>query len=178
MGKTIFTLLTFSLLLISSCKEQKTDSGNESISQDLQIEKTLKTATENYIKAWNNKDFDSMKSLTSTNMTREANGEIASVNQEQLTTDMKFWYTAMPDFNIATNQLIAQGNKTYTSWTSSGANTGMFGEFPPTGKKSTTKGFTVLTFNDTGLIVHEQAFYDLLGVMHSWGYKVTPPIME
>ena len=178
MGKSSLFLLSFLTLFVFSCKEQKTNSSRESADKLELTDTSLKVSTENYIKAWNNKDLDLLEALTTQNVTREANGEIASVNLEQLSNTMEFWHTAMPDFNIASNQLVVKGNKTYASWTSSGTNTGMFGDLPPTGKKSTTSGFTVLTFNDDGLIIHEQAFYDLLGVMNSWGYSVIPPIME
>jgi hypothetical protein len=91
---------------------------------------------------------------------------------------MTFWHSTVPDFNIEQGAIIIQDGKSYSNWTSTGTNTGMFGEAAPTGKSSTTPGFTVLTFNGEGKIVHEQAYYDLLSTINAWGYTVTPPSVE
>lgn len=178
MGKTSYVLLVFSIFLISSCKDQKQGSDQKLIAKAGQMDKTIKTATENYIKAWSDNDFDLMKSVTSPDFVREANGETTSKNHIELNETMKFWHTAMPDLAVFSKEIIVNGSRSYASWNVDGTNTGMFGETPPTGKKGATQGFTVLTFNDAGQIVHEEVFYDLLGVVEDWGYSVTPPIME
>ena len=135
-------------------------------------------ATADYLSAWSTNDFNLMKSVTSSDLVRNANGETTSTNNTQIGETMKFWHTAIPDFNIAQGDIIVNGNKTYVNWTSTGTNTGMFGEAAPTGKSSTTPGFTVLTFNGAGKIIHEQAYYDLLTTINNWGYSVTPPKPE
>ena len=140
-----------------------------------EAESNMIAAAENYIKAWSDNDFELMKSITSSDLVRMANGEVTSTDQEGIGEAMKFWHTTIPDFNIVSRQNVVKGNKVYSSWTSSGTNTGNFGENPPTGKESITQGFTVLTFNNEGQIVHEEAYYDLLSVMNQWGYSVTPP---
>jgi steroid delta-isomerase-like uncharacterized protein len=178
MAKTPYVLIAFSILLITSCKDQNRGSYPESIAEAEQMDKTLKIATENYIKAWSDNDFDLMKSVTAANFVREANGATTSKNHTELNETMKFWHTAMPDLAVATEEIIVNGSKVYASWAVDGTNTGMYGETPPTGKKGATQGFTVLTFNKAGQIVHENVFYDLLGVVEDWGYSIAPPIME
>ncbi|MGI9549986.1 MAG: ester cyclase [Aurantibacter sp.] len=178
MGKTSYMLLVFSIFLISSCKDQKWGSGPESIAKVGQMDETIKIATQNYIKAWSDNDFDLMKLVTAVDFVREANGETTSKNHAELNETMKFWHTAMPDLSVFSKEIIVNGSRSYTKWTVDGTNTGMYGTTPPTGKKGDTQGFTVLTFNEVGKIVHEEVFYDLLGVVEDWGYSVTPPIME
>lgn len=138
-------------------------------------DKALIQAGDNYIKAWSDNDFDLLKSISTNDIVRVANGETTSTDRNGIGKSMKFWHTTIPDFNIKKRQTIAVGDKVYSSWTSTGTNTGNFGENPPTGKKSITQGFTVLTFNSDGKIIHEEAYYDLLSVMNQWGYSVTPP---
>lgn len=138
-------------------------------------EKAMLNATSDFIKAWSDNDFELLKSITTKNIVRVANGETAAKNQDEIGEIMKFWHTTIPDFNLELKNSVVNGNKTYTSWTSTGTNTGNFGENPPTGKKSITQGFTILTFNNEGKVIHEEAFYDLLSVLNQWGYSVTPP---
>ena len=138
-------------------------------------EKAMINATSDFIKAWSDNDFELLKSITTKNIVRVANGETAAKNQDEIGDIMKFWHTTIPDFNLNLKNSVVNGNKTYTSWTSTGTNTGNFGENPPTGKKSITQGFTILTFNNEGKVIHEEAFYDLLSVLNQWGYTVTPP---
>ncbi|MBT8393218.1 MAG: ester cyclase [Bacteroidia bacterium] len=138
-------------------------------------EKAMLKANSDFIKAWSDNDFELLKSITTKNIVRVANGETAAKNQDEIGDIMKFWHTTIPDFNLDLKNSVVNGNKTYTSWTSTGTNTGNFGENPPTGKKSITQGFTILTFNNEGKIIHEEAFYDLLSVLNQWGYTVTPP---
>jgi len=133
------------------------------------------SASESYLKAWNDNDFDLMQSLSVNDIVRNANGEITSHNQNEIRETMEFWHTAIPDFKIWANHIVVDRNKSFISWTSKGTNSGMFGDASPTHKSSVTEGFTVLTFNKEGKIVHEQAYYDLLNVVQSWGYTVKHP---
>lgn len=139
------------------------------------MEQAMRKATQDYITAWSTNDFTLMKSVTSVDLVRNANGEITSSNQAEIGETMKFWHTAIPDFNLDQGAIIIKDGKSYSSWTSTGTNTGMFGDEAPTGKSSMTPGFTILTFNDAGKIIHEQAYYDLLSTINAWGYSVTPP---
>ncbi len=138
-------------------------------------EKAMLKASSDFIKAWSDNDFELLKSITSKDIVRVANGETVAKNQDEIGDIMKFWHTTIPDFNLDLKNAVVNGNKTYSSWTSTGTNTGNFGENPPTGKKSITQGFTILTFNNEGKVIHEEAFYDLLSVLNQWGYTMTPP---
>lgn len=141
-------------------------------------EKKLKTATENYLKAWSDKDTIMIQAMSVPNLERIINGKIVSSDLSGLRESLKFWHTAIPDFKIGTREIIVKGNRTYTSWTCTGIHTGMLGDTPPTGKKSITEGFSILTFDDNGKLVHESAYYDLLGLMEDWGYTMVAPVME
>jgi len=178
MGKLIFLLLAISFLSGSACKDQKSEQAQKSITTEIRIEKALKEASRNYLKAWSNNDTSLLKRIAIRNVIRNVNGEIASSSHNELSRTMRFWHTALPDFKVIEKEIIVEGNRTYINWTSTGTNTGMFGEITPTGKKSNTEGFSILTFDKAGQLIHENAYYDLLGVMKDWGYSVSPPHME
>jgi len=178
MGKLIFLLLIILFLASSSCKDQKPEQAQNSLTAEMQMEETLKEASRNYLMAWSGNDTSLLKEITIRNIVRNVNGEITSSSHKELIKTIKFWHTALPDFKVVKKEIIVEGNRAYVNWTSTGTNTGMFGEMTPTGKKSKTEGFSILTFDDSGQLLHENAYYDLLGVMQDWGYSVSPPHME
>lgn len=178
MGKLIFLLLAISFLSGTACKDQKPPQAMESLTTEIQIEKTLKKTSRDYLKAWSGNDTSLLKEIAIRNVVRNVNGEITSNNHKELISAIEFWHTALPDFKVVEKEIIVKGNRTYINWTCTGTNTGMFGEMTPTGKKSKTEGFSILTFDKAGQLIHENAYYDLLRVMQDWGYSVSPPNLE
>lgn len=178
MGKLIFLLLLISFLAASACKDQKPEHVPNSLPTEMPMEETLKEVSKNYLLAWSGNDTSLLKEIAIRNIVRNVNGDITTSSHKELIKAMKFWHTALPDFKVVEKEIIIEGNRAYVNWTSTGTNTGMFGEMTPTGKKSNTEGFSILTFDDSGQLLHENAYYDLLGVMQDWGYSVSPPNME
>ncbi len=178
MGKQIILLLLSILVLGISCKEQQRNQVEDEDELQIETEKTLESYSKTYLEAWSNNDTSLVKHIVIRNFVRNVNGEITSSNQTGLMLKMNFWHTALPDFKVVENEIMVDGNRSFINWTSKGTNTGMFGEMTPTGKKSKTEGFSVLTFDDSGQLIHENTFYDFLGVMQDWGYTLLPPNME
>ena len=166
------------LFLLNSCKgKQEGQSIRTDVAEHV-LEQSMIAASENYMKAWDENDMALMRTITINDFVRKANGKITSSDQTEIGRVMQYWHTAIPDLKLTLDQLVVKDGKSYTSWTCAGTNTGNFGETPPTGKKIRTTGFTVLTFNEDGKIIKEDAYYDLLGMVEGWGYTLTPPIME
>jgi len=178
MGKLLFNMLTFLILIAMGCKDGKTMEDKNSLTMTDAAVKSLKESTENYLNAWSQNDTVLLQEVSIKKMVRNVNGKIVSVNQNELFKIIQFWHRALPDFKMVEKEIVVVGDRTFVNWIGTGTNTGMFGDIPPTGKKIQTEGFSVLTFDDAGLIVHEAAFYDLLGLMTEWGYTVSPPVME
>lgn len=176
--RVLMTLICPLLLFLNSCKEKQERQSSKTAVAEQVLEQSMKAASENYMKAWNQNDMALMRTITINDFVRKANGEITSSDQTGIAGVMEYWHTAIPDLKLNLDQLVVKEGKSYTSWTCTGTNTGNFGENPPTGKKIRSTGFTVLTFNDDGKIIKEDAYYDLLGMVEGWGYTLTPPIME
>ncbi|MGB3151756.1 MAG: ester cyclase [Maribacter sp.] len=178
MGKLILLLIIITLSPGISCKDYKEQEKQDTQTIRTTTVATLKESSKNYLKAWNNNDSMMIKKIAIRNIIRNVNGEITSNNQKGLNKTMNFWHTALPDLKVVGNEIIIQGNRSYVSWTSKGTNTGMFGDMTPTGKKSKTEGFSVLTFDAEGQLIHENSFFNILGIMEDWGYALLPPNME
>ncbi len=176
MKKSVLLFTVIVVLLSVHCKNP--ERKNETNFNTMTAEQQLKKASKDYLKAWSEKDTVLIQTIAIRNMVRNVNGNIISSNPSGLTETMKFWHTAIPDFKVVEREIIVVANRTYTNWTCTGTNTGMLGDKPPTGKKINTEGFSILTFDDQRKLVHESAYYDLLGMMQDWGYTMVPPVME
>ncbi len=83
--------------------------------------------------------------------------------------------TALPDIHFTYEIVALTDNKTLTKWTAKGTNTGNFGDQPATGKPSVTHGFTILTFNEEGKAISEEAYFDTMSYLGAWGYTLSAP---
>lgn len=176
MKKSILLSLVVFLLLSVYCIDPERKKVADS---DVMVtEQRLKMASKNYLKAWSDMDTTLIQRIAIRNMVRNVNGKIVSSSPTGLAETLEFWHTAIPDFKVSAREIIVVGNRTYINWTCTGTLTGMLGVTPPTGKKSITEGFSVLTFDDQGKLVLESAYYDLMGAMKDWGYTVVAPVME
>lgn len=176
MKNSILLSIVALLLLLVYCidpGQQKTGANH-----GMAKEQKLKLASENYLKAWSTKDSTLINAMSVPDLERNVNGKIASNEPSGLRESLKFWHTAMPDFKISALEIVVKGNRSYTRWSFTGTHTGMLGDTPPTGKKTTVEGFSILTFDEGGTIIRENTYYDLLGVMRKWGFTVVAPVME
>ncbi len=125
--------------------------------------------------AWDNNNTDLFFTNTVENFERYGNGVLEASNQAEYAGFMAVFHTAIPDFTITASDPFVRGDKTYTRWTATGTNTGMFNGNPATGKASVTHGFTIMTYNAEGKAVKEEAFFDNLSYLTAWGYTLAPP---
>jgi steroid delta-isomerase-like uncharacterized protein len=177
MRKLMIAICTL-LFFLSSCKQKQEGKNIENEVADDTLEQMMITASENYMKAWNENNVVLMQAVTINDVVRSDNGAITSSDQAGIGEIFKYWHTAIPDLKISLDHIVVKDGKSFASWTCTGTNTGKFGDTPPTGKKINTAGFTVLSFNEQAKIITEDAYYDMLGVLEGWGYTLTPPIMK
>lgn len=164
-------LLFLTVALFTSCNQQKTEVD----SNQKAMEEKIVAANDALFAAWNTGDSAIMIANITEDFTRKQNGEPSANNRQEYINLMKFFRTAIPDMNFTFELVAVDGNRTFTKWTTKGNNTGMFGDQPATGKSSVTHGFTILTYNDEGKAVSEEAYFDQMSYLEDWGYTLTPP---
>ncbi len=138
-------------------------------------EQRMQETNANMFKAWNDQNFDLMRSISVPGMTTYLNGDQTSADQSGYEEFMNLFLTAIPDLKFTLGNNVFTGNKSYTEWTSNGTNTGNFQSAPPTGKQHVTKGITIATYNDEGKITREDIYFDNLSYLEAWGYELSPP---
>jgi len=82
--------------------------------------------------------------------------------------------TDFPDFHVAIEEMIAEGDKVVTRWTCTGTHKGRSGaiDIAPTGKPVTIEGVTIDHIAG-GKILEEWWFREL--IVTKLGYKIVPP---
>lgn len=169
------SLLCIAILTVASCNQQKKEVETETETEQKATEEKMLATNEALFTAWNSGDTALMEANMTPDFTRKQNGEESTKNREEYIGLMKTYRTAIPDITFTHEVVAVTDNKTLTKWTAKGTNTGMFGEQPPTGKSSITHGFTILTYNDEGKAVSEDAYMDQLSYLQAWGYTLSPP---
>lgn len=75
---------------------------------------------------------------------------------------------AFPDLQIIIEEILAEGDKVVTRWSSSGTHQGDIYGIAPTGKSVTTSGINISRFAN-GKIVEEWTSWDTIGLMKQLG---------
>ena len=76
--------------------------------------------------------------------------------------------TAFPDVHLVVEDMIAEGDKVVTRYTSRGTQKGAFMGIPPTGKQMTVSSIIIARFAD-GKIVEEWGLDDQVGMLQQLG---------
>lgn len=136
-------------------------------------EKAIQTSIDRITKAWNSNDKDMMASAMTDNFVRTENGTTIAKNPKDYASFMDIYHGAFPDFQVAIDKTVIDGNTAYLNWTCTGTNSGNFLENDPTRKKIKTHGFSTWVFDKNGKAIQEDAFYDNLVVFNQLG--IVPP---
>jgi steroid delta-isomerase-like uncharacterized protein len=166
----IFIIASLILLPLEACNQQDKK-------QD--IEKVNEMAVMNFITTvWNDKDVSNLEAFFSNEFTRRVNNvEIAS-NLQELSANIQVYFTGFPDLNLSIDQIYSSHDHVFINWTITGTNTGVFGEFPATGKKIKVNGITRFDIDEIGKFIYEDVYYNELALLQQLGYNLTPPVFE
>jgi len=91
---------------------------------------------------------------------------------------MNIYFIGFPDATVTVSEISTVDNLLFTRWNFSGTNTGVFGDFPATGKKVDVSGCSTLKFNNEGKIASEDVYYNELELLQQLGYTLNPPVLE
>lgn len=159
-------------MFLFSCKQQH-EKG------ELTMESKIKTNLNAFLDScWNKGDTNQIDKISTENFTRFLNGIKVASSQKEMQAHMSVYFTAFPDLEVLYDSISIKDNKVFMKWTSTGTNTGRFGEFPATGKKVKIKGLSHLFFNKTGMLYKEDVYYNELDLLQQLGYTLKPPIVE
>ena len=84
------------------------------------------------------------------------------------------WFTAFPDFDFVSDELLVDGDRVVEVGTISGTDTGGFMGLPPTDKPFRLPMIVLFTVKD-GHILHERRIYDFTGLLVQIGVLKAKP---
>ena len=136
----------------------------------------LSPAAAAFIEVWNTKDYDKLDRALTEDFRRRAPDQNAD-GRAAMKEFMRQVHAAYPDFRIVVDGDSHQGDAAFLHWTVTGTNTGP-GASPPTGKRITTSGITMLRFAPDGRIMEEVAHFDTASLSRQLGLESVPHVRE
>jgi hypothetical protein len=156
------SLLLLIALTLISC--QKKDYSTE-----------INPIIDKYLEAWNEGNLDILDEITPLDFELRINPDFeAKNNRDLLKEDITNTRKAYPDFLVkAEDRLFISDTAVVIRWTITGTNTGE-GSFPPTGRKTSSNGFSVIFFAE-GKLTGEWIGYSDLTWVRQLGFSIIPP---
>ncbi len=167
---TVFATFTF----ISCCTREQ-DEQKALLAKTTIIYANMKSLVAD---CWNKKDMAILRNISTEGCTRTLNGIQVANNQKEVEAAMHIFFTAFPDLNIVTNSAVVKDDQSFTEWTLTGTNNGIFGESPATGKKVIVSGYTSASFDKDGKLTAENVYYNELDLLQQLGYILIPPVVK
>ncbi len=170
----LLLLIGLIVLLLASCDLKKQGQNNTS-PREIQMQMTLDTLFE---VCWNKKEITKLELVMTEGVSRRVNNIVVANNRKEVAANIAVFISGFPDLNISLVNLHLSDNYAFYNWTFSGTNTGVFGEFPATGKKVKVSGMSRVVFNNDGIIIQEDVSYNELDFLQQLGYSLNPPNFE
>jgi steroid delta-isomerase-like uncharacterized protein len=117
--------------------------------------------------AWNRGDLSAVDSLIAPNYVRHSI-DPEPRDREYLKESILSLRAAFPDLESTIQDMVAEGDKVVTRWSSVGTQLGEFLGFPATGTRIVTEGVLIARFDD-GQIIEEWATWNALDVLRDLG---------
>jgi steroid delta-isomerase-like uncharacterized protein len=162
--------IAFIFLFFVACNQTESRAEKE--------RKNLKTSLALVDAVWNNQDLTGLDTFFSDEFTREVNSIEDATNLVELTAMYKIYFSAFPDLHFTVEQLTPVDNQIFMIWNITGKNTGVFGDYPATGKKVQINGITKLDFDSKNKIVRQTLFYTELSLLQQLGHELDKPKTE
>jgi len=162
--------IAFIFLFLVACNQTESSAEKE--------RKNLKTSLAFVDVVWNNQDVSGLGTFFSNEFIREVNNIEAATNLVELTAIFNIYFTAFPDLHFTVEELTPVDNQIFMNWSITGTNTGVFGDYPATGKKVQINGITKLDFDPENKIARQTLFYTELSLLQQLGYELYKPKTE
>lgn len=171
----LFIMLSLCLVSCEDCDQVAATAKAEAEAAAAAHDEVIKAAINDIVAGWNTPGESKFGSQSVDGLVRTSQGKQESASRAEYEANMKVFHTGFPDFKVAIKNMVVHGNKAFIEWNVTGTNTGPFNGNPPTKKKVDVNGFSVWEFNDEGMAVREDAYWDNAVMLTQLGYTMTPP---
>lgn len=173
--KAMFTFYMISLFVGCSCNGIAKQAENDRV----QTEQKVKNNIDTYIAScWNLNDLDALAGITKTEFIRTLNGIKVAGSQNEMQAHINVFAKGFPDMEVSMESMYLSEDKVFIKWEFTGLNSGIFGECPPTQKDVKIGGLSQMTFDEQGILIQEDTYYNELSLLQQMGYQLFPPEKE
>ena len=166
-----FTAAVLGTVLVTAC-QPKTESPSSTSADTAPPALTMAQASticSTLAVARNTPDFNALALVFDSNVVSKdpfSPTPVTSLEQyKQFTLGLQ---AAFPDFTVRYDDIAVSGDRIFAQWTASGTQGGTFYTLPPTGKRVTVSGMSVMKVRE-GKVVEHQNFLDLLTIANQLG---------
>lgn len=170
MKRVTFRWILFLLLPLACGSPEKTTNSGHSLRKQV--------VTKYVDSGWNSNDGSTLGKILADEFVRNLNGIQVVKGSVELDAYIQNYRKAFPDLRVTLDQWVESGEQVVAVWTFEGTNTGVFGEFTPTGKKARVHGVSMFTLNEENKISREDIYYNELYLLQQLGYELIPPNLE
>ena len=166
----ILVIVSLFLLPLQGCNDKDGLKETEEVNKE--------TAISFISTIWNNKELSKLDIYVADEFIRRINNVEVAAGKNELSANIQVSFTGFPDLTLSIDEIVTYDDLVIMNWTILGTNTGVFGEFPATGKKIKIGGISHLKFDNDGKIIYEDVFYNELSLLQQLGYTLLPPTLE
>jgi steroid delta-isomerase-like uncharacterized protein len=125
--------------------------------------------------AFNTRDWDTMRSLTASDISYEDNPRASSIKSyEQFLEFLQEWTSGMSDAAITEQQYLDAGEYSIVRFRGRGTNDGQMGPLQPTGRRMDMPFCEIVHVNSDGKIDRGELYYDQLTMLVQFGVMEQP----
>ncbi|TRO64379.1 ester cyclase [Christiangramia sabulilitoris] len=180
----ILKLLFITLFLaFSSCesnakKERKLEEVEKEMAHTRieRMEKDIGATLNDIQEAWNTNNKTLFRKVTNEDLTRFTNGKKEISTRAEYLNMMNSFHEGFSNVNVEiTGETQFADHKSYSSFIFSGDNTGDFMGNPPTQRSVSIIGFSIWSYNEDGIAIQEEVYYDNHELLNQLGYVTSFP---
>ncbi len=142
--------------------------AQQPLSEDEQVKRN-RSVIDQFYDAVNSKRRDDLRALVHPDFVNHGGATGDLVGPDALLESLEQFYTAMPDWHVSEDYVVAQGDRVASRGTITGTHLGNFMGVPPSGKKAAWTGIIIYRLDDDGMIVERWQDFDALSMLQQLG---------
>jgi steroid delta-isomerase-like uncharacterized protein len=171
--KKLCMILPLALILcfMVGCEDKEAIAELEAMKAQVAVEEQNKEIVRRYFELIDEGDYDFLELLSEDYVAHFALGDLKG--REEIKQVVDAYRTAFPDISHFFSDFVAEGDKVAMRHGARGTQEGVFGEFPPSGKKMEATAMIIVRIRD-GKMEEAWLIQDYYGMMQQLGYELRP----
>ncbi len=167
--------LALILCIMLGCQDKAAMAELEEFKAQAKLEEQNKEIVRRYFELMDEGDYAFLELLSEDYVAHFPMGDVKG--REEIKQVVDAYRTAFPDISHFFSDFVAEGDKVVMRYGAKGTQEGVFGEFPPSGKKMEAAAMIIVRIKD-GKMAEAWLEQDYYGMMQQLGYELKPKEVE